>query len=298
MTWSLSIIALLSYFTHRLKGLLSGPYEATSPSVGVAPSAFSKTVSRGLLQRRGRDNEEGETDDELVSSGEVTEPTHSPSFTSCKPDSVNLPSMFSYKEAHRKSRSPSLPPVKTSPISLELHQPVLDLSFSDASISSVPEDKMVSSENDCLQNELLSSLETDDDCHRSRRRRSISKLSPDHCDTAREIFHEHKRMKLEEPSTAVLDETLTEQSLDLKPSPTDSDLEKKSPFHADSSPEIIDLTQDEDSCEVSDVTVEHLTPAKSTSGSPVLFLPLTPGKEDSQSILLRQSIAFNIDYYS
>ena len=125
---------------------MSGPYEATSPSVGVAPSAFSKTVSRGLLQRRGRDNEEGETDDELVSSGEVTEPTHSPSFTSCKPDSVNLPSMFSYKEAHRKSRSPSLPPVKTSPISLELHQPVLDLSFSDASISSVPEDKMVSSE--------------------------------------------------------------------------------------------------------------------------------------------------------
>ena len=258
-----------------MKGLLSVPSEITPLLVSVVPSTVRTTTLS--TRKRVHGDEEGETDDEIVSSGEIAEPTHSPS---CKLDLVNLPSMLLKKEIHRDSLSPPLSLVKASPTSLELHQPVLDLSFSDSSIS---EDKTVSDENDWLLNESHSSL---DDLNKSQRRRT---LSPDSCDTTAEMLHRSKRMKMEDCS-AELNETLTEQSLDEKSNPSD---EKKSP---DNPPEIIDLTHDEDSSEASDVTTEHLTPAKSASGSPILFIPLTPGKEDSQSILQRKSIAFNMDY--
>lgn len=173
--------------------------------------------------------------------------------------------------------------------------------------------------------ESFSQLESVSDSKRvigCQTKRAISDLSPDDTDhlveTTRETgTYQPKRRKTRDvDASPMLDETLTEQKcddmacghvsdlrLDLSPPVTCIDLTTTSPSDQsnESGPSFhfLDLTQEEVTHEEEgdgQVRNEQTpTPVKGGSASPQgspSFLPPTPGREASKSILMRKSIAF------
>ena len=271
-----------------------------------------------------------ESDNELVSSGEVTEPSlhiHvAPSSSSSEPATklhINLPSMLGANCSwdHFQSTAPPQPFPKTTS---ELQQTLFDLSFSESSSSvdtvCVEQEKPLDkSSGICLGkvNSFSDSFSQQDflsECvsvKQLQQKRTISELSPDvsvgkSAKTNDKMGYLPKRRKTRaaraSPETVTKDlqvATSSSHVYDIPPhlsSPAPCIDLTASPSDGSVKSGQLSLLQEEvdDYDEDRDVAVP--TPATSSTGSPIgspSFLPPTPGKEDAKSILKRKTIAFS-----
>ena len=268
------------------------------------------------------EKEEYESDNELISSGEVTEHII-PSFSSSEPATklhVNLPSMLSANCSSELFQS-AAPPQPFPTTTLVLQQPLFDLSFSESSssIDTVcvePEKALDRSSGICLEkvNNLSDGSSQQDSLSKGvgakqlQQRRTISELSPDDSvsKTSDQMGYLPKRRKTRgaRASPEIVTKELqaaTSSShvcdmlphlsspvpcIDLTASSSDGSVE--SGQHSLLQEEVDDYDEEQD--------VAVPTPATSSTGSSIgspSFLPPTPGKEDAKSILTRKTIAFS-----
>ena len=244
---------------------------------------------------------------------------------------VHLPSMLSTDltgEANTHSSSSVIIEQSSCKVvsSCKLQQPILNVSLSNSSIDTIVDENEATPRvlaDDCQHSDYSFSQDhllpdtASASCHRSPRRRKAGEISPvDTCDTCDLVsetndIHKCKKRKIEDANELLLQHqhSSVDQTGEKPPvvvtygdnvGTNASDVVR---VHEQlSNHSVIDLTQDDNECEEEEEEEEEeeresMSLTKSMSGSPPFlaspsFFPPTPGKEESQSILMRQSIGF------